>query len=98
MQPSPTKLSNFIDGKYVDPIKGGYIDNYEPSSGTVYSLVPDSTEEDVDAAVVAAKKAFKSWSKKSNQERSTILYRVADLLEKRIPEFAAAEVRSSLVY
>lgn len=38
------KLSNFIDGKYVAPSSGKYLDNYEPASGTVYSLVPDSEE------------------------------------------------------
>ena len=37
-------LCNFIDGKYVPPISGKYLDNYNPASGTVYSLVPDSDE------------------------------------------------------
>jgi hypothetical protein len=38
------KICNFIDGKYVPPSAGKYVDNYEPSSGAVYSLVPDSDE------------------------------------------------------
>lgn len=38
------KLSNFIDGKYVAPVGGKYLDNYEPATGTVYSHVPDSDE------------------------------------------------------
>ena len=48
------KLQNFIDGKFTSPKNGGYFDNYEPGTGKVYSLIPDSDSEDVELAVKAA--------------------------------------------
>jgi aminomuconate-semialdehyde/2-hydroxymuconate-6-semialdehyde dehydrogenase len=85
------KISNFIGGKYVAPCKGKYLDNFNPSTGLVYSLVPDSSGEDVEAAVAAAQQAFPEWSKKTPLQRSQILNRVADLLEQRLQQFAEAE-------
>ena len=56
------KLSNFINGAYTPPKNGRYIDNYEPATGLVYSLIPDSDAQDVEAAVQAAEAAFPIWS------------------------------------
>jgi len=52
------KLRNYINGQYVDPISNQYIDNYDPATGNVYSLIPNSGEQDVNHAVEAAEKAF----------------------------------------
>jgi aminomuconate-semialdehyde/2-hydroxymuconate-6-semialdehyde dehydrogenase len=72
------KLQNYIDGALVVPIKGKYIDNYNPSMGKVYSLIPDSDEEDVKKAVEAANKAFPSWSTMRKEERSQWILQLAD--------------------
>lgn len=85
------KLQNFINGNYYDPLSGKYIDNYNPSTGKIYSLVPDSNKEDIDFAYESAKNAFPIWSDYIAQERANILYKIADLLEDNIPEFAKAE-------
>eukprot|EP01112_Ceratiomyxa_fruticulosa_P016333 TRINITY_DN4917_c0_g1_i3.p1 TRINITY_DN4917_c0_g1~~TRINITY_DN4917_c0_g1_i3.p1 ORF type:complete len:485 (-),score=98.56 TRINITY_DN4917_c0_g1_i3:56-1510(-) len=85
------KLSNFIDGKYTPPVGGTYLDNFNPSTGKVYSFVPDSDHRDVELAVEAAKKAFPIWSKKPASERSRLLYKIANILESRLDEFARAE-------
>ena len=42
------KLRNYINGELLEPVGGKYIDNYDPSRGKVYSLIPDSDERDVD--------------------------------------------------
>jgi acyl-CoA reductase-like NAD-dependent aldehyde dehydrogenase len=55
--------------------------------------VPDSSEADVEAAVQAANAAFPGWSRTPPAERAKLLDRVADLLEARLEEFAAAESR-----
>ena len=52
------KILNYINGELVEPLNGGYFDNYNPSNGKVYSLVPDSEKADIDHAVAAAKEAF----------------------------------------
>ena len=87
------KLANYIDGKRVAPVGGQYLDNYQPATGKVYSQVPDSDERDIQAAVAAAKKAFPAWSKTPAEKRSQMLNSIADILEKRLEEFAQAESR-----
>ncbi|XP_041418888.1 2-aminomuconic semialdehyde dehydrogenase [Xenopus laevis] len=82
-------LQNYVDGKFVPC--NSYIDSLNPATGEVYCRVPDSSKQEVDAAVLAAKAAFPAWSSKSPQERSAILYKLADLIESCLEEFAVAE-------
>ena len=89
------KILNYINGELVEPIKGKYLDNYNPATGKVYSLVPDSDAEDINKAVAAAKKAFKTWSKTSKQERSEILLRLADTIENHFDELVVAESKDN---
>ncbi|MCY7330817.1 MAG: aldehyde dehydrogenase family protein, partial [Saprospiraceae bacterium] len=70
-------LYNFIAGKYVPPIGGQYLDNYDPATGQVFSQLPDSGPEDVDAAVQAAQAAFPAWANLPLERRSEILRAVA---------------------
>jgi aminomuconate-semialdehyde/2-hydroxymuconate-6-semialdehyde dehydrogenase len=85
------KIQNYIDGALVAPAKGGYIDNYNPSIGKVYSLLPDSDEEDVKRAVEASNKAFPAWSTMRKDDRAQWILKLADLLEQRLEQFALAE-------
>ncbi|MES2589896.1 MAG: aldehyde dehydrogenase [Bacteroidota bacterium] len=89
------KIQNFINGHYCEPKNGLYIDNYEPATGKVYCLIPDSDEKDVEHAVQAAEKAFPIWSKMTNEERSDILVKVSQGIEKRMDEFVLAESRDN---
>jgi aminomuconate-semialdehyde/2-hydroxymuconate-6-semialdehyde dehydrogenase len=85
------RIKNFIDGQFVEPVNGKYIDNIEPATGKAYSHVADSDSQDVDLAVAAAEKAFPDWSKKPAAERSKILLRIADLIERDLEKLARAE-------
>ena len=85
------KIQNFIGGQLVDPIGGKFLDNIEPATGKPYSQVPDSEGRDVDLAVAAAQKAFPAWSRTPAAERSRILLRIADLIERDLERFALAE-------
>ena len=89
------KILNYINGELVGPVNGDYFDNYNPSNGKVYSLVPDSEKADIDHAVAAAKEAFKTWSKTSKQERSNILMKLADTIEKHSEELIIAESKDN---
>lgn len=89
------KLQNYIDGNWQDPASGEYIENMDPSKGTVYSLIPDSGKADVDRAARAAQKAFPHWSALSAQERSDILMRISNGIERRLEELAHAESRDN---
>lgn len=89
------KLLNYIDGQFVSPAANGFFDNYDPSTGTVYSLIPDSDAIDVDRAVRAAEHAFLGWSGLSNEKRSEWLMRLSVGIEARMDEFVAAESRDN---
>src|SRR6058998_3950016 len=85
------RIRNFIDGQFIEPVGGKYLDNIEPATGKSYSQVADSDSRDVDLAVAAAEKAFTDWSRMPATERSKILLRIADLIERDLEKFARAE-------
>src|SRR5256714_5725251 len=85
------RVRNFINGEFVEPIGGKYLDNIEPATGRPYSQVADSDTRDVDLAVAAAEKAFAGWSQTSAADRSRILLRIADLIERDLEKLARAE-------
>jgi len=89
------KILNYINGELVVPVNGQYLDNYNPSTGKVYSLIPDSDKDDIENAVSAAKKAFPDWSKTPKQERSNILMKLADTIEEHFDELVAAESKDN---
>ena len=75
------KILNYIDGTFCEPSSGQWLDNYNPSTGEVYSQIPDSNADDVSEAYKAAEKAFPSWSNTTIDKRSRILIKLADLIE-----------------
>jgi aminomuconate-semialdehyde/2-hydroxymuconate-6-semialdehyde dehydrogenase len=87
----PAKIRNFIDGQFIEPVGGRYLDNIEPATGKAYSQVADSDDRDVELAVAAAENAFTDWSGNSRMDRSRILLRIADLIERDLEKFARAE-------
>jgi aminomuconate-semialdehyde/2-hydroxymuconate-6-semialdehyde dehydrogenase len=87
----PVQIHNFIDGQFVEPRASKYLDNIEPATGKPYSQVPDSDSGDVELAVAAAEKAFVGWSHTPAAERSRILLRIADLIDRDLEKFARAE-------
>ncbi|MDB4174665.1 aldehyde dehydrogenase [Bacteroidia bacterium] len=84
-------IANYIDGKLVSPINNQYLDNYNPATGKVYSYIPDSTGDDVQLAVDAARKAFPSWSNLSNIQRSKWLEKISSGIKAKLDELALAE-------
>ena len=89
------KIKNYINGEMVEPISKSYIDNYNPSIGEVYSLIPDSDEKDIDIATKAAQAAFPGWSKTPKEKRARILQKLAQLIEDNLDRFAEAESRDN---
>lgn len=85
------KIQNYINGELRAPTSGSYLDNYNPSEGKVYSLIPDSDKDDVASAVDAAKAAFSAWSSMSITERGGILNKIADLIDRNHEKLAVAE-------
>jgi aminomuconate-semialdehyde/2-hydroxymuconate-6-semialdehyde dehydrogenase len=85
------KIKNYINGELVEPVNKTYIDNVNPATGEVYSLIPDSDEKDVALAVNAAATAFPEWSNMSVAKRSDILLKISSLIDKNLDRLALAE-------
>jgi len=89
------KLQNYINGTLQAPASNEYLDNFDPSTGKVYSLIPDSDERDVNQAVEAAKAAFPSWSVTPKEKRSEIILKIVDLINANYDKLAEAESRDN---
>ncbi|MBM3177652.1 MAG: aldehyde dehydrogenase [Bacteroidetes bacterium] len=89
------KILNYINGKWENPVSGLFIDNIEPATGKKYGEIPDSDRADVDHAAQAAWKAFPAWSALPAGQRCDIMFKIADGIEQRLDEFAAAESRDN---
>ncbi|CAD5169927.1 aldehyde dehydrogenase family 2 member B7, mitochondrial-like [Musa acuminata AAA Group] len=82
-----------INGQFVDSASGRTFPTLDPRTGELIAHVAEGDVEDVNRAVVAARKAFDEgpWPKMTGYQRSCILYRFADLIEKHNDEIAALE-------
>ena len=82
-----------INGEWVSALSGRTINSINPSTGAVISEFPDGDAADVDAAVVAARRAFEGpWSKFSPQRRQNVLLKLADLIEAHYDELHHLDV------
>lgn len=89
------RLKNYINGTLLTPYSNEYFNNYNPSTGEVYSMIPDSGESDVQLAVDSAEKAFPLWSGLPVEKRSEYLLRIAGLIEKHSENLALAETKDN---
>ncbi|MDX1463962.1 MAG: aldehyde dehydrogenase family protein, partial [Marinirhabdus sp.] len=85
------KIQNYINGVYQDPTNNEWLDNYNPSTGSVYSKIASSSTNDVENAYQAAEEAFPLWSQTPIEKRSRILLKIADLIEQNLDRLARAE-------
>ncbi len=88
-------LQNYINGELTDPLSGMWLPNFEPATGALYSRIPASTAADIDTAAEAAARAFPGWSATPAEERSRMLLRIAELIEARLDDLAAAESKDN---
>ncbi|PIN01760.1 Aldehyde dehydrogenase [Handroanthus impetiginosus] len=91
IQVNYTKL--VINGQFVDSASGKTFPTLDPRTGEVIAHVAEGDAEDINRAVSAARKAFDEgpWPKMSAYERSRIILRFADLVEKHTQELAQLE-------
>jgi aldehyde dehydrogenase (NAD+) len=82
-------FGHFIDGKWTKPGKSFSSDN--PANGKSLAQIADGSPEDVDAAVKAARAAFKGWSALSGYERGKYLYAIARAIQKHSRLFSVLE-------
>jgi aldehyde dehydrogenase (NAD+) len=76
----------FIGGQWQESAGSGSIDVINPATEEPFATIPAGAAADVDRAVSAAAKALEGWSQSSLDERSAVLGRIADLIERRAEE------------
>lgn len=84
-------LKNYINGELIEPLKKQYLENVDPSKGSVFSMIPDSDASDVQLAVAAAKDAEHDWANMHYEKRAQYIEAIAKGIERRLDEFAKAE-------
>ncbi len=88
---------HFIDGAYVDPIKGNYIDSFNPYTGEVWARISQGCADDVDRAVGAASRVMREgpWASMTPSERGKLMLRLADLVAANAQRLAEIEVHDN---
>ncbi len=81
---------HFIDGDWVDSVDGGRFDSVDPATGETLAEIAAGTGADIDRAVAAADRAFRSgaWSRMAPRRRMKVLQRFADLVEAHAEDLA----------
>ena len=83
-------LQHYIDGKWVDSEGGQRREVINPATEEPCAVISVGTQADVDKAVAAAKRAFKTWSQTTREERLAVLNRIVEEYKKRGADLAVA--------
>ena len=88
---------HFIDGQYVEPHSGEWIDSIDPYLGKPWARVPRGNAQDVELAVNAAARAFENpeWSEMTASARGKLMRRLGDLVHDNADRLAELEVRDN---
>src|SRR6202795_541758 len=96
------KVSNYIsknrkmliNGQWVEATSGKTFPTFNPATGEVLARIAEGDREDIDRAVKAARAAFETgpWSKITPSERGRLIWKLGDLLEQNLEEFAELEM------
>ena len=91
------RYQHFIDGAYVDPVRGQFFESLDPYRAEVWAEMPRGTAADVDRAVAAAKRAMTTgpWATMSASARGKLMRRLGDLVAENAERLAEIEVRDN---
>ncbi len=88
------EAANYVGGEWRPPVGGATYERRNPARPSeVVGRFPDSSEEDLDAAVAAAKEALPGWAGTPAPKRGAILLKAAAIIEERVEEIAQAMTR-----
>lgn len=86
------KVQHYINGKFVDSVGGEFFDNFNPATGELVSKVALAREEEVNAAVAAAKASLSGeWGQMKLETRVAMMYEIAEEINRRFDDFLEAE-------
>ena len=82
------KRNFYINGKWVEPYKSNDFEVINPSNEKAYAIISLGDNADTDSAVLAAKKAFPSWSQISKDEKLSLLEKLYEIYKSRWDEMS----------
>ena len=89
------KIQNFIAGEYRDAADGQSLDLVNPTTGEVFASAALSSDEDIQRACAAARRAFPGWRDTTPSERQRALLKIADAIEERGEELVRLECENT---
>lgn len=87
----------FIDGRFVAPKNGNYIQSFDPTTGAPWYEFAEADADDVEAAVAAANAAFRNpdWRRMTQTDRGALVRRLAELVRANADALAEIETRDN---
>ena len=86
----PSNIQNFLDNNFVDSNATTWIDLFDPATDNLVTRVPQSTNEELKAAVASAEKAWPKWKKMSVLARQQYLFKFVALIRDNWDRLAAS--------
>lgn len=82
-----------INGQWTDAASGKTFPTYDPATGEVLAQIAEGDREDINRAVQAARNAFERgpWRRMTPSERGKLMWKLADLIDQHLEEFAELE-------
>jgi malonate-semialdehyde dehydrogenase (acetylating) / methylmalonate-semialdehyde dehydrogenase len=87
---TPADTPYFLDNKFVSSSATNWIDLHDPATNNLVTRVPQSTPEELTAAVDSAEKAFLTWKKTSVMSRQQIMFKYVALIRENWDRLAAS--------
>ncbi|EZF33951.1 methylmalonate-semialdehyde dehydrogenase [Trichophyton mentagrophytes] len=87
---SPIDTTNFIDNEFTASRAETWIDLFDPATNNLVTRVPQSTEEEMKAAVASAQAAFPAWKATSIMARQQIMFKFVNLIRANWDRLAAS--------
>lgn len=87
---NPIDTANFLDNEFVQSKASTWIDLHDPATNNLVTRVPQSTDEELQAAVKSAEKAFPAWRATSIMARQQIMFKFTNLIRENWDRLAAS--------
>ena len=87
---SPGRTHNFLDNKFVESKASKWIDLHDPATNNLVTRVPQSTDEELQAAVASAERAFPAWRATSLLHRQQLMFKFVALIRENWDRLAAS--------
>ena len=87
---SPGRTRNFLDNQFVDSKASKWIDLHDPATNNLVTRVPQSTDEELQAAVESAKRAFPAWRATSLLHKQQLMFKFVALIRENWDRLAAS--------